>query len=186
VLGASNYADTVNWPPAFASEFLGSIVLVLTRPRVIHLTAAVPGFAGLAIGFVVFAAIIHRPDHRRDDRQIPAMMPVAQKDASTPAAAAGDAPVADEPSRPAGRSNDIHAHLAIRVIDQLLELVQINDRLAIGSSPAWPAGRMWVGLRAGWGLEGASSPRRRSVLEVGGGGRTARAWRIASCRPCPP
>ncbi|HZY27338.1 MAG TPA: aquaporin, partial [Jiangellaceae bacterium] len=42
---------------AFTAEFVGTFILVLTVFGVIHRKAA-PGFAGVAIGLVVFAAII--------------------------------------------------------------------------------------------------------------------------------
>src|SRR5207245_11551736 len=56
-LGVANYSGTVHWPQAFAAEFVGTFILVFTIFGVIHRKAAA-GFAGLAIGLVVFAAII--------------------------------------------------------------------------------------------------------------------------------
>jgi glycerol uptake facilitator protein len=56
-LGVASYGPTVHWPQAFAAEFVGTFILVFTVFGVIHRKAAA-GFAGLAIGFVVFAAII--------------------------------------------------------------------------------------------------------------------------------
>ena len=51
------YADTVGVGQAFAAEFVGTFILVFTIFGVIHHKAPA-GFAGLAIGLVVFAAII--------------------------------------------------------------------------------------------------------------------------------
>jgi len=56
-LGIASYGGTVDWPQAFAAEFVGTFILVFTIFGVIHRKAAA-GFAGLAIGLVVFAAII--------------------------------------------------------------------------------------------------------------------------------
>ena len=56
-LGVASYGPTVHWPQAFAAEFVGTFILVFTIFGVIHRKAAA-GFAGVAIGFVVFAAII--------------------------------------------------------------------------------------------------------------------------------
>jgi glycerol uptake facilitator protein len=56
-LGVASYSGSVHWPQAFAAEFIGTFILVFTIFGVIHRKAAA-GFAGLAIGFVVFAAII--------------------------------------------------------------------------------------------------------------------------------
>jgi len=56
-LGVASYGPTVHWPQAFAAEFVGTFILVFTVFGVIHRKAA-SGFAGLAIGLVVFAAII--------------------------------------------------------------------------------------------------------------------------------
>jgi glycerol uptake facilitator protein len=56
-LGVASYGGTVHWPQAFTAEFVGTFILVFTVFGVIHRKAAV-GFAGVAIGFVVFAAII--------------------------------------------------------------------------------------------------------------------------------
>jgi glycerol uptake facilitator protein len=56
-LGVASYGPTVHWPQAFTAEFIGTFILVFTVFGVIHRKAA-GGFAGLAIGLVVFAAII--------------------------------------------------------------------------------------------------------------------------------
>jgi glycerol uptake facilitator protein len=56
-LGVASYGGSVHWPQAFAAEFVGTFILVFTIFGVIHRKAA-SGFAGVAIGFVVFAAII--------------------------------------------------------------------------------------------------------------------------------
>lgn len=56
-LGVASYADSVGVPQAFAAEFVGTFILVFTIFGVIHHRAPA-GFAGLAIGLVVFAAII--------------------------------------------------------------------------------------------------------------------------------
>jgi glycerol uptake facilitator protein len=56
-LGVASYSGSVHWPQAFAAEFVGTFILVFTVFGVIHRKAAA-GFAGVAIGFVVFAAII--------------------------------------------------------------------------------------------------------------------------------
>ena len=56
-LGVASYGPTVHWPQAFAAEFVGTFILVFTIFGVIHRKAAA-GFAGVAIGLVVFAAII--------------------------------------------------------------------------------------------------------------------------------
>ncbi len=55
-LGVASYGD-VSWTQAFAAEFVGTFILVFTVFGVIHRKAAA-GFAGLAIGLVVFAVII--------------------------------------------------------------------------------------------------------------------------------
>ena len=55
-LGVASYGD-VGWTQAFAAEFVGTFILVFTVFGVIHHKAPA-GFAGLAIGLVVFAAII--------------------------------------------------------------------------------------------------------------------------------
>jgi glycerol uptake facilitator protein len=55
-LGVANYSG-INWTQAFTAEFVGTFILVFTIFGVIHRKAAT-GFAGLAIGLVVFAAII--------------------------------------------------------------------------------------------------------------------------------
>ena len=55
-LGVAAYGDIPIWQ-AFTAEFLGTFLLVFTVFGVIHRKAA-PGFAGLVIGLVVFAAII--------------------------------------------------------------------------------------------------------------------------------
>ena len=56
-LGVATYADTVGVAQAFSAEFVGTFILVFTIFGVIHHQAPA-GFAGLAIGLVVFAAII--------------------------------------------------------------------------------------------------------------------------------
>jgi glycerol uptake facilitator protein len=57
-LGVAAYnPDTVGVPQAFTAEFVGTFILVFTIFGVIHRKAAA-GFAGVAIGLVVFAAII--------------------------------------------------------------------------------------------------------------------------------
>lgn len=56
-LGVASYAETVPVPQAFAAEFIGTFILVFTIFGVIHAKAPA-GFAGVAIGLVVFAAII--------------------------------------------------------------------------------------------------------------------------------
>jgi glycerol uptake facilitator protein len=55
-LGVASYGD-ISWTQAFAAEFIGTFILVFTVFGVIHRKAAA-GFAGLAIGLVVFAVII--------------------------------------------------------------------------------------------------------------------------------
>ncbi|MET8876124.1 MIP/aquaporin family protein [Nocardia sp. NPDC004604] len=56
-LGVATYGAGVGAGRAFIAEFVGTFILVLIVLLVIHRNAA-PGFAGLAIGLVVFAAII--------------------------------------------------------------------------------------------------------------------------------
>lgn len=56
-LGVAAYGEGVGAGQAFVAEFVGTFILVLTVLLVIHRNAA-PGFAGVAIGLVVFAAII--------------------------------------------------------------------------------------------------------------------------------
>jgi glycerol uptake facilitator protein len=57
-LGIASYnPETVPFWQAFTAEFIGTFLLVFAVFGVIHRKAA-PGFAGLAIGFAVFAAII--------------------------------------------------------------------------------------------------------------------------------
>jgi glycerol uptake facilitator protein len=56
-LGVASYADSTPWYQAFFAEFVGTFLLVFAIFGVIHRKAA-PGWAGLAIGFAVFAAII--------------------------------------------------------------------------------------------------------------------------------
>ena len=57
-LGVAAYnPDTVSVAQAFTAEFVGTFILVFTIFGVIHRKAAA-GFAGVAIGLVVFAAII--------------------------------------------------------------------------------------------------------------------------------
>jgi glycerol uptake facilitator protein len=55
-LGVAAYGDIPVWQ-AFTAEFVGTFILVFTVFGVIHRKAA-PGFAGIVIGFIVFAAII--------------------------------------------------------------------------------------------------------------------------------
>jgi glycerol uptake facilitator protein len=55
-LGVASYGD-VSWTQACAAEFVGTFILVFTVFGVIHRKAS-PGFAGIVIGLVVFAAII--------------------------------------------------------------------------------------------------------------------------------
>lgn len=56
-LGIATYGSGVGSGQAFIAEFVGTFVLVVTVLLVVH-RAATPGFAGVAIGLVVFAAII--------------------------------------------------------------------------------------------------------------------------------
>lgn len=56
-LGVASYGTGVGVAQAFLAEFIGTFILVFTIFGVIHRKAA-PGFAGVAIGLVVFAAII--------------------------------------------------------------------------------------------------------------------------------
>ena len=56
-LGVASYGDEVGVLQAFTAEFVGTFILVFTIAGVIHRKAA-SGFAGVAIGLVVFAAII--------------------------------------------------------------------------------------------------------------------------------
>jgi glycerol uptake facilitator protein len=56
-LGVAAYGAGVGSGQAFIAEFVGTFILVFTVFGVIHRKAAA-GFAGVAIGFVVFAAII--------------------------------------------------------------------------------------------------------------------------------
>jgi glycerol uptake facilitator protein len=56
-LGVATYGPEIGVAQAFTAEFVGTFILVFTVFGVIHAKAA-PGFAGLAIGLVVFAAII--------------------------------------------------------------------------------------------------------------------------------
>ena len=58
-LGVVSYADTTPIWQAFTAEFIGTFILVATIFGVIHSKAAA-GFAGLAIGLVVFAVIIQQ------------------------------------------------------------------------------------------------------------------------------
>jgi glycerol uptake facilitator protein len=55
-LGVASYGD-ISWLQAFTAEFVGTFILVFVIFGVIHRKAAA-GFAGVAIGLVVFAAII--------------------------------------------------------------------------------------------------------------------------------
>ncbi len=56
-LGVAAYPETLSVTQAFTAEFVGTFILVFTIFGVIHRKAAA-GFAGVAIGLVVFAAII--------------------------------------------------------------------------------------------------------------------------------
>lgn len=56
-LGVASYSAETPIYTALIAEFVGTFILVFTVFGVIHRKAA-PGFAGLVIGFVVFAAII--------------------------------------------------------------------------------------------------------------------------------
>jgi glycerol uptake facilitator protein len=56
-LGVASYGDKIPWYQAFFAEFIGTFLLVFAVFGVIYRKAA-PGWAGLAIGMVVFAAII--------------------------------------------------------------------------------------------------------------------------------
>ena len=56
-LGVASYGETTPWGQAFFAEFFGTFMLVFAVFGVIHRKAA-PGWAGLAIGLVVFAVII--------------------------------------------------------------------------------------------------------------------------------
>ena len=56
-LGVASYSDPVGPAQAFTAEFVGTFILVFTIFGVIHRKASA-GFAGVAIGLVVFAAII--------------------------------------------------------------------------------------------------------------------------------
>ncbi len=56
-LGVAAYGDGVGVAQAFSAEFIGTFILVFIVAGVIHRNAA-PGFAGIAIGLVVFAVII--------------------------------------------------------------------------------------------------------------------------------
>jgi glycerol uptake facilitator protein len=55
-LGVASYTG-ISWGQAFTAEFVGTFILVFTIFGVIYRKAAA-GFAGVAIGLVVFAAII--------------------------------------------------------------------------------------------------------------------------------
>jgi glycerol uptake facilitator protein len=56
-LGVATYGESVGVLQAFTAEFVGTFILVLTVFGATQRKAA-PGFAGLAIGLVVFGAII--------------------------------------------------------------------------------------------------------------------------------
>src|SRR4051812_37925247 len=56
-LGVAQYGGTVHWGQAFGAEFIGTFMLVFIVFGVIHRNAAA-GFAGVAIGFGVFAIIM--------------------------------------------------------------------------------------------------------------------------------
>jgi glycerol uptake facilitator protein len=55
-LGVASYSG-ISWTQAFVAEFVGTFILVFTVFGVIHRKAAA-GFAGVAIGLVVFAVIL--------------------------------------------------------------------------------------------------------------------------------
>jgi glycerol uptake facilitator protein len=56
-LGVATYGPSVGVGRAFIAEFIGTFILVFTIFGVVHRRAS-PGFAGVAIGLAVFAAII--------------------------------------------------------------------------------------------------------------------------------
>jgi glycerol uptake facilitator protein len=56
-LGVASYGAGVSTGQAFVAEFIGTFILVFVIFGVIH-RKATPGFAGVAIGLVVFGAII--------------------------------------------------------------------------------------------------------------------------------
>lgn len=56
-LGVAHYGGSVHWPQAFGAEFVGTFMLVFIVFGVIHRKASA-GFAGVAIGFAVFAIIM--------------------------------------------------------------------------------------------------------------------------------
>src|SRR4051812_43383196 len=56
-LGVAQSGGTVHWPQAFGAEFIGTFILVFVVFGVIPRNATA-GFAGVAIGFAVFAIII--------------------------------------------------------------------------------------------------------------------------------
>src|SRR3954469_25142511 len=56
-LGVAQYGGTVHWGQAFGAEFIGTFMLVFIVFGVIHRNAAA-SFAGVAIGFGVFAIIM--------------------------------------------------------------------------------------------------------------------------------
>jgi glycerol uptake facilitator protein len=56
-LGVATYGPSVGVGRALAAEFIGTFILVFTIFGAVHRKAS-PGFAGVAIGLVVFAAII--------------------------------------------------------------------------------------------------------------------------------
>ncbi|MDR1768605.1 MAG: aquaporin, partial [Propionibacteriaceae bacterium] len=56
-LGVAAYSSDTPWYQAFAAEFIGTFILVYAVFGAIYRKAA-GGMAGIAIGFVVFAAII--------------------------------------------------------------------------------------------------------------------------------
>lgn len=56
-LGVAAYGEGVGAGQAFVAEFVGTFILVLTVLLVVQ-RAAPPGFAGIAIGLVVFAVIV--------------------------------------------------------------------------------------------------------------------------------
>jgi glycerol uptake facilitator protein len=56
-LGVASFGPTVSVWQALGAEFVGTFILVFTIFGAVHHKAS-PGFAGVAIGLVVFAAII--------------------------------------------------------------------------------------------------------------------------------
>ena len=76
-LGVASYGG-ISWTQAFTAEFVGTFILVFTVFGVIHRKAAA-GFAGVAIGLVVFAVIIPvAPGHRSVHQPGPHLRPDAR------------------------------------------------------------------------------------------------------------